>query len=365
MIFGSQMKKICICIDSLKIGGAERLVIDLINHWGSEWQIYLLTFFARNDLISLLNRDKLKEHMIFGAYCSRYQAIKKMYKFCRDKHIDITLCHLERPNKWMAIGARLAGSGVINTVHSINIYDQESILKKIWVRSLYNIVPHKIIAISDTVKQYLITLGIKSDKIVLIPNGIDTNAIKAQYSISTPSLNLDLVVLARIEPVKAIDVLLKALAQLDVEGWEWSLKIIGDGSYLQTLRQLSLDLKIAEKIEFLGAQNNPLRFLSDRAAICMPSYREGLPMALLEALAIGLPAIVSNVGYLPRIISDGHNGYVCEPGSVESLANCLRKLGSLSQEQWSQFSRAARDSVKDYDIQTCVKEYQKIANSLM
>lgn len=359
------MKKICVCIDSLKIGGAERLVVDLINNWGTDWKIYLITFFDRNDLVTSLNRDKIEGHIILGADCPRSKAIKVMDKFCREKHIDIALCHLERPNKWLAIGAKLAGSGIISTVHSINIYDKESILKRIWIKFLYNIVPHRIVAISDTVKRYLTTLGIKKDKIVLIPNGIDTRAIQMKYSAPRPKRNLDLVVLARLEPVKAIDILFKALAQLYKEGWEWSLKIIGDGSQLQELRQLSNNLKLADRIEFLGFQKEPLNFLGDRAAICMPSCREGLPIALLESLALGLPAIVSNVGYLPRIISDGKNGYVCKAGSVESLATCLRKLGSLSQKQWYEFSQAARDTIKDYDIQACVKKYQKIANSLI
>lgn len=361
----SMKKKICICIDSLRIGGAERLVIDLINHWSNEWKIYLATFFDRNDLIDTLNKDNLEDHIIFGTDCSRYDAIIRMYKFCKQNNIDIVLCHLERPNKWLAIGARLSGSGVINTVHNINIYDQESILKKISIKILYNIVPHEIIAISDTVKQYLINLGVKGDKINVILNGVDTYALKAKYSTPTPQQNLDLVVLSRLEPVKAIDIVLAALAQLDTEGWQWSLRIIGDGSQRNALQDISHKLNIAGKIEFIGAQSDPLCYLLDRSAICMPSYREGLPLAILEALTIGLPAIVSNVGYLPKIVSDGTNGFICKAGSVESLLVSLRKLGSLSPEQWLNFSHEAQNSAKKYDIRACVNGYQEVANTLI
>lgn len=358
-------KKICFCIDSLKIGGAERLLVDLINFWDESWDIYLVTFFAYDDLLPQVTKGKIINHVIFGAECTRLNAALKMFKFCKQENIGAVLCHLERPNKWLAIGARLAGVGVVDTVHSINMYSDVSKLKRLGLRTLYNLVPQRVVAISDSVWSYLINMGIYPRKLKLIPNGIDSEGLPKKYLRPEPKCNMALVVLARLEPVKAIDNLLKALAIFERENSLWSLRVIGDGSQRHVLENLARELGIRAKIDFVGAQNEPLRYLRDRAAVCMPSHREGLPIALLESLSVGLPAIVSNVGYLPEIVVDGKNGFVCEAGSIESLVQSLRKLDSLSLEQWLQLSKEAQESVKSYDIKTCVSQYLEVMDSLV
>jgi len=173
-----------------------------------------------------------------------------------------------------------------------------------------------------------------------------------------------LAVLARLEPVKAIDILLEALAVFNTTEPQWSLRIIGDGSQRSTLEAQTKKLGIENKVEFVGAQNKPLCYLQDRNVICMPSYREGLPIALLEALALGLPAIVSNVGFLTHLVADNHNGFICEAGSKQSLLASIQKFSLLTKDQWNNFSSISQEVASQYDIKTCVSNYQAFIDNI-
>ncbi|MFC1782576.1 glycosyltransferase [Planctomycetota bacterium] len=340
------------------MGGAERVLVELINQWPTNcWKIYLATFSDQNKFSHILNNDKIVKHKILLPKSTRLKAIYNMYLFCKKENIDIALCHLERSNKWLATGARLAGCKVAITVHSINLYDNTFFCKKTAIRCLYNTVPDRIIAISDSVKKYLTSLGINHNKICIILNGVNSKQIQKIYHLSPLQKPLKLGVLGRLEPVKGLNILLESLSILESEGFQWSLEIIGEGSQRKLLENLAKKLGIESKINFHGYQKEPLKWLNRCSAICMPSYREGLPIALLESMSIGLPAVASDVGYLSHIIKNGVNGFKCQPGSPELLANSIRLLGKLAPYQWQYYSRNAQATAKNYDFKNTVKKY--------
>jgi glycosyltransferase involved in cell wall biosynthesis len=272
--------------------------------------------------------------------------------------IDLAICHLERPNKWFGLGARLAGARVISVVHNIGLYEAKSLWKKILLRSFYRWIPSRIVAVSEGVAEYLCEFGLPAHRIDVIPNGVDVQALRGRGD-SVSEHGLVLCVLARLEPVKGLDLLLRALSQLTDH--PWSLKIIGDGSSRPDLEQLASRLGISTRVSFLGLQHDPFNFLHDVGAICMPSRREGLPMALLECQAIGLPAIVSDVGYLSKIVTDGYNGFICRSGSLDSLVDALERFFAADQSSRHNLVVNSRTVANGYDIKECVAQYMALA----
>ena len=362
---GDSKIRICFCIDSMKTGGAERLLVELINRWScDEWKIYLVTFSPQNAFSHILKKNKICKHMIFPFNSSRTGAILRMYRFCKTEKINVVLSHLERSNKWLSTGARISGAKVAIVVHNINIYDNIPFYRHTGIRYLYNTVPHKIIAVSDSVRDYLVSMKVNPTKLDVILNGVDYQGLQGKYEVKPCENKLCLGVLGRLEKVKGLDVLLNALSVINAER-EWSLVVVGEGSCRKELENQAKRLKIAEKVRFLGMQSEPLKYLVNCSAICIPSYREGLPLALLECMSIGLPAVVSDVGYLPKIVKSGINGLTCKPGSVESLVRVLRHLASLDTNKWKLFSKQARASASRYDIQRCVSRYENQMKKLL
>lgn len=353
--------RICFCIESLRIGGAERLLVELINNWNSiHWELYLITFSPQNDFASILT-NRIEKHSVFNSK-SRLIAISRMRNFCLEHKINVVLTHLERPNKWLSIGAKLAGvKAVINTVHSINIYDSHSRLKKTAIGLYYNLFPSKIIAVSNFVKDYLCKLGIKPAKIHVINNGIDRSYLLKKYQIAPDKKIVKIGFIGRLEKVKGPYLLLDAISRA-ITIINCKVVFVGGGKELNNLKNYAKQLGISKVVRFLGPDIEPHQHLTDCRCICMPSFREGLPMALLECLSIGLPAIVSDVGMLPSIVKEGNNGFVCQAGSIKSLYDCLISISALSYEQWKIFSTNAIKSTESYDISKCVAQYIRLCS---
>ncbi|MHC4924169.1 MAG: glycosyltransferase [Planctomycetota bacterium] len=139
---------------------------------------------------------------------------------------------------------------------------------------------------------------------------------------------------------KGVHVLLSALAELRDRGRTYSLAVLGTGPFEDELKALARELGLADTVTFHGFQDlqGVLSHMDDADVFVFPSFGEGMPRVLLEAMARGLPIIATDVGGIGGVIEDGRNGRLVSPGSSEALAEAV---GSLTQdpELWEGFSR--------------------------
>lgn len=133
--------------------------------------------------------------------------------------------------------------------------------------------------------------------------------------------------LGRLGKGKGVFVLLEATSRLAAAGSPVKLWLGGDGS-IDTCRKHASDLGIADRVEFLGwvSGEHKARLLGTAGVYCLPSFNEGLPISLLEAMAIGMPVVTTPVGGIPEVVSDGVEGYLVAPGDAEALAAKLAEL---------------------------------------
>jgi len=131
----------------------------------------------------------------------------------------------------------------------------------------------------------------------------------------------------RLSAEKGYDVLLRAVARLVPARPRLHLLLIGNGHEQRTLRQLAAKLGVADRLHLPGLRDDSPALYPAFDVFCLPSYREGLPLALLEALAAGLPAAVTAVGGVPEVIGDRSPvALTVAPGDVEGLAQGLTRL---------------------------------------
>jgi glycosyltransferase involved in cell wall biosynthesis len=128
---------------------------------------------------------------------------------------------------------------------------------------------------------------------------------------------------------------------------------VGDGVEASSLRTACERSDILRgRVRFTGSvpNNRVPAILAEADVVVLPSYSEGLPLVLVEAMAAGLPCIGTRVGGIPEVIIDGYNGILVDPGSPAQIANALGLLVS-NEEFRASLARAARDSVETkYDI---------------
>ncbi len=190
------------------------------------------------------------------------------------------------------------------------------------------------IAVSDAVRQHWCgAFGWDVSSMSLIRNGVDTNHYQATELNAAHSCGrlpddgvLTLGVAARLEPVKGIDYLLDAVADLRKRTVAVCLKIAGRGSLEAKLADRCRELGIAASVEFLGQLDDLRPFYNSLDLFVLPSLSEGLPLALLEAMACGKPAVATNVSGTCEVIRDGVDGLLVPAQDAAALSRAIQRL---------------------------------------
>jgi D-inositol-3-phosphate glycosyltransferase len=192
----------------------------------------------------------------------------------------------------------------------------------------------RIVAFTEHEKQAIANIyGIHLDKIDVIPCGVDIDLFKpidksvsrAKIGISTEKIAL---YVGRIDPLKGLEILLRAVALLDA-GKDLSLIVVGgelaDDPEMMRLQSIVKELGIQEHVVFTGSvEQEQLPFYYNAADVCVvPSYYESFGLVALESMACGTPVIASRVGGLPSIVKNGHTGYLVQWRCPEPFADRL------------------------------------------
>jgi glycosyltransferase involved in cell wall biosynthesis len=166
-------------------------------------------------------------------------------------------------------------------------------------------------------------------KLELIHCGVEPDAFTAARDRDGRADSpLEILNVARLAEVKGQAVLLEAIARLRAEGLEVRATIVGDGPQRATLQARAADLGIADAVELTGAVGQDrLREYYERADVfCAPSFAEGVPVVLMEAMATELPVIATRVMGVPELVDDGVSGRLVAPGRADALADAIREL---------------------------------------
>lgn len=248
------------------------------------------------------------------------------------------------------------------------VLTRRSYPKSLWLSSFFsNLLADRIIAVSEGVKEKLIHQGIKKEKIEVIQNGIDLKSfspippekiefLRKTFNLSPSHLIIGIV--GRFDPLKGHEVLFQALPF--IEG-EWKVLVVGGNQHPEVER---LKEEIKRRIIFCGFQEDIAPFYQVMDVLVLPSYEEGFPLTLLEAMASGVPVIGTRIGGTIEIIKEGENGFLFSPGNSRELVeklNLLLKNSSLREK----FSREGRKRVKEFSIEKTVEKTERLYRSIL
>ena len=182
-----------------------------------------------------------------------------------------------------------------------------------------------VFCITRAMMEYMKHNGIEEQKLLYLPNSIDISRLDYKAKNRTTKTT-SIGIMARLVPKKGVDIALKALRILKEQALDVRLVIAGEGSELEYLKQLTVDLGITSFVEFRGWVANSSYFYQTIDIFCLPSREEPFGIVILEAMMFGLPVVATNTDGPREIISDGEDGIIIDIDSSEQLANALKLL---------------------------------------
>lgn len=171
-------------------------------------------------------------------------------------------------------------------------------------------------------------------QIMIIPNGIDLdkfnglNRENARSEMRIPNDDIIVTFVGTLRPVKGVKYLIQAMDLIHKKNADIKLMLVGDGPDRQELERMTEELELKDVVVFVGKVPNekiPM-YMTASDIFILPSLSEGFPIVNLEAMASGLPVIVTKVGGLPEIVNEGENGFLVEPKNPEQLADKILML---------------------------------------
>jgi glycosyltransferase involved in cell wall biosynthesis len=281
---------------------------------------------------------------------------------------------------WKAyLAARLSGAKrVLAIEHSIGdslirnggvLSWKDRIGKVIGRRRIPGILCHLTICVSHAVRNRLVEdYGYPHSKTKTIWNGIDLKHYETKKGqgkglrekLGIPPETTILICVSRLDRKKGIAILLEAIKEVSRDHTSFCCLLVGDGPAEQDLRDKVESLDIAKQVYFLGYQDDVRPYLHKADIFVLPSFKEGLPFSLLEAMAFGLPCIATDVGGNKEAVIHGENGLIVPQGEVGELADAIRSL-LLDVEQRRTMGLNGKDRVKkNFDLTQMLSRFRSL-----
>lgn len=238
-------------------------------------------------------------------------------------------------------------------------------------RYMRSVAPHRIISVSSTVRDQLVEYyHFQSRKVVAVRNGIDTNrfqrfpgfrrTLRTEWRIPEDACVFGAI--GRLSREKNYNVALELFAELvsTIPERDLRLVVVGDGPLYGTLRRTIEDAGLNDRVILTGFYDRPWQVYSAIDIFLMPSQNEGLPLALLEAMASSCCPIAMAVGGIPEVISDRRLGWLVQPGDRTGFFQAMREAAESDPEKLEEMGRRARRSVvSDFNAQ---KQFLKLVD---
>ena len=369
--------KIMFFVYMLGQGGAERVILNILNHIDLEKYEVHLTMGVQegNDYLPFLNRkDKIQIHYLDVPLGQNEQASTKLAAYIDQFAIDILFTEAYFTNT-LAYHAKRKAKRKVKLIFreatsrsKTAFYNWKDVIKT-FIR--YNFYARKVIAISDGVKNDLHkSYFVFNRKLVRIYNPIDIEFIKKQalQKITNQTFlsikGKKIITVARLAPAKDQKVLLRAFQMLkESYPHKVSLILVGKGELEAELKAFCQEHQITN-VYFLGFQENPYPFVKASDVFVLSSKSEGFGNVLTEAMALETPVVSTDCMSGPReILKNGRCGLLVEVGNSKQLAEALEKV-LTDDDVRKKIVNNAKKELPHYQIKNIVKQYEAVIDTV-
>lgn len=366
------MSGIAQCILSMAVGGGEQLVRTLSQR--------LRLPGYRNHAICFDRIDAFREEFAdagVGLSLIRRrprffdtEVLGPMVRLIRDRDIRLLHAHDLSSLTYALAAGRLCGARVVMTEHSRH-YIEEARKRRLEKWTLAMLVDRWV-----EVSPELRAASVRKDrvprsKIEVIENGVDVRRFRdaqpapLRRDPGIPEAAPLVLSVGRLESIKGHRHLIRALAAPSLKGTDIVAVLAGDGADRAELERLAATLGLADRVRFLGARTDVPELMAACDVFVMPSDSEGLPFALLEAMAAGLPVVGTAVGKIPSLLENGRYGLVVPPRNPEALAEAIAQTLRHFPDSRERGVRAQAFVASRYGRDRMLRRYGRLYRNLL
>jgi glycosyltransferase involved in cell wall biosynthesis len=365
--------KIAHIITDLDIGGAEWMLIrTLRNFKNNRYEHFVISLLPRNSLCKEIEKEGFKVYLLNLSKKNFIASFIKLLYILKKEKPQIVHNYLFHADISGRIAARLTGVPIV-----ISSLRNECIGGR-WRERLLRMTDfcvNRVTAVSQNVADSHILKGTtKKNKMRIIYNGLefkgdqDNNSKNTSYIRRDMNIGEDLFLLltvANLELKKGHVFLFDALALLKEKGYRLKLLVVGYGKERKKLEGDIVSKGLADEIILAGKREDVQKLLVASDAFVLPSLWEGLPNALLEAMAAGLPVVATRVGGIPEVVTDNGTGLLVEPQNSDALAKAIERIMN-EDELRRRLAQNAREYVRrNFDIKRTVAETDELYKELL
>ena len=332
------MKILFNCL-TLKKGGAERVITTLSNYFVENNEVSIITLMNTDIDYDVDERIKIvhlsKSNVTYTGKFNKLLHKISIFQLIKLKNVilgekpDIIISFLPEPSlKLMLLKKLNRKINLITTIISIrndpNV-EYKNFFRKILIKVLYPSVNGLVLQTDDALKYFKNIINNK-DKMIVIPNPINDNFITSDESIKCRDKVI--VSVGRLETQKNQKLLIDAFSKVVVKHPDYTLKIYGEGRLREYLQHEINDKNLASSVKLMGQVDNIKDEICKASIFVLSSDYEGMPNALMEAMALGVPCISTDCpcGGPKMLIQDGKNGLLTEVGNTEMLIQKINQL---------------------------------------
>jgi glycosyltransferase involved in cell wall biosynthesis len=368
--------KVLLIIDHFGSGGAQRQIVELacgLKRRGHAVEMFV--YFPQHNFF----RARLEEHHIvvhdqpLGRESS-FKVISRLASTMRKGAFDVAVSYLATANIYAEL-ARIAAPGTRLVVSErTSFHDDKSALSALLRRLLY-LLSDQVVANSESQAAWLQGKSWLRGRVSCIYNGVDLNAFKPHETRPKSARELRLIGIGRVGPEKNVLNLIAGLAEFGrASGWVpdvgWAGQRDSSPAGRRYCGQIDALLErsplVKQHWQWLGLQTDVSSLMRDYHALVHPSLYEGLPNAICEALAAGMPVIASGVCDHPLLVADGARGFLFDPREPASIAAAIAKLTALDGANWQSLGRNAREYASAHlSLNRMVDSYEMLFENLL
>jgi GalNAc-alpha-(1->4)-GalNAc-alpha-(1->3)-diNAcBac-PP-undecaprenol alpha-1,4-N-acetyl-D-galactosaminyltransferase len=331
-------RRLTLVVPSLALGGAERVVARMANHWAARGDtVTVITLSATttdtyplDPSVTRVALDLMRDSRgPIGALFNNWIRLRRLRDAIHRSQPDTVISFTDRMNVVTLLACRPLG---VDTVVSERIDPSQQPLGRMWSWLRRRVYPRAraLVVQTETVRRQMEPL-MYSRPIYVIPNAVDAPGSAREPRQPTDRC-LQLAATGRLAPQKGFDLLIEAFAQAAEDKPNWLLSILGEGPERRRLEHQIHERGLDGRVRLCGWVSDPTAVLRSCDAFVLSSRFEGFPNALLEAMALGLPSIAVDCPSGPaEIIRHEVDGLLVPKGDVPALTAAIHRL--LSDDQ--------------------------------